>query len=182
MSLSDLAAVAGVLSSLAVFGSLIYLALQVRQADRNQRTLLQQATSARNMESLWKFSDPHYAGIIARVWKGESDFSPAESTQLVYLLRASLFGLQDQYMLKKLALVDPLQTESLERGYQRLMSTPAFRVLWTRSRATYSAEFAAYVDALVEGAPLGAPIDFAAQIKTGVAQLKAAGATGEQSH
>jgi len=55
MRLSDLAAIAGVLSSLAVFGSLIYLALQVRQTDRNQRTLLQRATSTRNMESLWRF-------------------------------------------------------------------------------------------------------------------------------
>jgi hypothetical protein len=96
MSLADLASITGVLSSLAVFGSLIYLALQVRQADRNQRTLLQQGASARNMESIWKFSEPQYAGIIARVWNGEVDFTPTEATQVAYLLRASLFGLQDQ--------------------------------------------------------------------------------------
>lgn len=51
MSLSDVASIAGVLSSLAVFASVIYLALQVRQSDRNQRTLLQQATSVRTMET-----------------------------------------------------------------------------------------------------------------------------------
>jgi hypothetical protein len=174
MSLADLASIAGVLSSLAVFGSLIYLALQVRQADRNQRTLLQQATSARNMESLWRFSEPHYAGIVARVYQGESDFTPAEAMQLGFLLRASLFGLQDQFMLKKLGLVDPLQSESVERGLQRLLGTPAFRALWKASRATYHADFAAYVEALVGDAPLGPPLDFAAQIKAGVADAKAA--------
>ena len=174
MRLSDLASVAGALSSLAVFGSLIYLALQVRQADRNQRTLLQQGTSARHMESLWKFGEPHYAGIIARVWNGESDFTPSEATQLVYLLRASLFGLQDQYMLKKRSLVDPVQLSSLEHGFARILSTPTFRVLWMRSRASYAADFSAYVDTLFAGKPLAAPLDLALQIKTGVAELKAA--------
>ena len=76
-------------------------------------------------------------------------------------------------MLKKLALVDPLQAASVELGLQRLLSTPAFRVLWMRSRGTYPAEFAAYVGALVAAAPLGAPLDLAAMIKTGVAELKA---------
>ena len=94
MSLSELAGIASVLSSAAVCGTLIYLALQIQQSDRNQRTLLQQATSARNMESLWKFGDPHYAPIVARVWNGETDFTNIEATQLVYQLRAVLFGFQ----------------------------------------------------------------------------------------
>jgi hypothetical protein len=176
MSLADLASIAGVLSSLAVFGSLIYLALQVRQADRNQRTLLQQGASARNMESIWKFSEPHYAAIITRVWNGESDFTPTEATQLAYLLRASLFGLQDQFLLKKLDLVDPVQIESLEQGLQRLLGTPAFRALWKSSRGSYHAEFTTYVEALVGDAPLGRPLDFAAQIKARVEDAKASGA------
>jgi len=178
MSLSDLAAIASVLSSLAVCGSLIYLALQVRQTDRNQRTSLQQATSARNMESLWKFSDPHYAPIMARVWNGESDFTPTEGVQLAYLMRASLFGLQDQFLLKKLGLVDPLQARSHEQGMQRLFSTPAFRALWTRARGGYPADFTAYVDGLVSDVAMAEPLDFAAQIKATVAQLRAAVAQG----
>jgi hypothetical protein len=172
MSLSDLASVAGVLSSLAVFGSLIYLALQARQTDRNQRTLLQQGTSARNMDSLWKFAE--HSGIMARVWNGESDFSPSEAIQLVYLLRASLFGLQDHYMLRKLSLVDPVQAATHEHGFVRILSTPTFRALWMRSRETYPPE-SAYVDRLVAREPLGAPLDFAALTKTGVVELKAAG-------
>ena len=176
MTLADLASIAGIASSLAVCGTLIYLALQIRQTDRNQRTLLQQATSARNLESLWKFGEPHFAGIIARVWKGETEFTPSEATQLVYLLRASMFGLQDQFLLKKLTLIDPLQHESAERGLQRLLGTPAFRALWKSSRGSYHPDFAAYVEALVGDAPLGQPLDFAAQIKAGAADVRAPGA------
>ena len=56
MTLSTLASIASVLSSVAICASLIYLAVQVQQSDRNQRTLLQQATSARTMETIWKFA------------------------------------------------------------------------------------------------------------------------------
>jgi len=43
MSLSDLAAVGSFISGIAVFLSFIFLALQLRQANRNQRSLMQQA-------------------------------------------------------------------------------------------------------------------------------------------
>ena len=98
MGLSELASIAGVLSSLAVCASVIYLAMQVRQSDRNQRTLLQQATSVRTMESIWKFGEPHNAEIIARALSGEIDFTTTQATQLANLMRATLFGLQDQYL------------------------------------------------------------------------------------
>ena len=114
------------------------------------------------------------------MWKGESEFTPTEATQLVYLLRAALFGLQDQFMLKKRALVDPVQTESLERGYQNILGTPAFRALWTRSRGTYAPDFVAYVETLLGDAPLGPSLDFAAQIRESVAEMKAPGVVGEQ--
>jgi hypothetical protein len=174
MTLSDLAGVAGVLSSLAVCGSLIYLAIQVRQSDRNQRTLLQQATSARNMESVWKLGEPHNAELLARVWNGDTDFTSTEASQLVYLLRASLLGFQDQYLLHKLSLIDSMQNETQERAVKRLLAAPAFRALWTISRNAFAAEFTGYIDALLRDVPLAAPEDYSAQIRAVAAELRAA--------
>jgi hypothetical protein len=174
MSLSDLAGIAGVLSSLAVCGSLIYLAIQVRQSDRNQRTLLQQATSARNMESLWKSGEPHYAELVARVWNCETDFTATEASQLAYLMRASLLGFQDQYLLHKLSLIHSIQNETQERAIVRMLGAPAFRALWAFSRDDYAPEFTAYVDALLKNVPLAAPQDYSVQIRAAVAKLRAA--------
>ena len=174
MSLSDLAGVAGVLSSVAVCGSLIYLALQVRQSDRNQRTLLQQATSARNMESLWKCSEPHNAELVARVWNGETDFTPTEASQLAYLMRASLLGFQDQYLLHKLSLIHSMQNETQERAIKRMLGAPAFRALWATSREAYAPEFAGYMDGLLKDVPLARPVDYSVQIRAAVAALRAA--------
>jgi hypothetical protein len=174
MTLSDLAGVAGVLSSLAVCGSLIYLAIQVRQSDRNQRTLLQQATSARNMESLFKFVEPHNAEIVARVWNGETDFTTTQGTQLAYLVRAMLLGFQDEFLLHRLSLAHSTQNETQERGIRRIFSTPTFRAMWMNSRDAYAPEFAGYIDALLKDVPLAPPLDIAAQIKVRVAALRAA--------
>jgi len=179
MSLADLAAIASVLSSIAVFGSLIYLALQVRQTDRNQRTLLQQATSARNMESLFKFIEPHNAGVVARVWAGETEFTAVEATQLSYLVRAMLLGFQDEFLLHGLSLAHSMQNDTQERAIRRIFAAPAFRAVWITTREAYSPQFAAYIDALLKDAPPVAGQDMAARIKTVGAELKAAGAGGQ---
>ncbi|HEX3432128.1 MAG TPA: hypothetical protein VHT03_14710 [Rhizomicrobium sp.] len=42
MSLSDLASLGSFVSAFAVLASLVYLALQVRQAEKNQRAILNQ--------------------------------------------------------------------------------------------------------------------------------------------
>ena len=175
MSLSELAGIANVLSGLAVCASLIYLAVQVRQADRNQRTLLQQATSVRTMETLWKFAEPHNAEIVARAWSGECDFTTTQATQLANLMRATLFGLQDQYMLDKLALVSPTQIATNERGVLRILSAPAFRALWTLSRELYAPDFALYVDGLLQDVPVSLRSDLAAELRTAVAEMQMAG-------
>jgi hypothetical protein len=176
MSLSELASIAGVLSSLAIFASVIYLAMPVRLADTSQRTLLQQATSMRTMETIWKFGEPHNAEIIARAWSGESDFTTTQVTQLANLMRATLFGLQDQYLLQKRALVSPTQVATNERGILRMFGAPAFRGLWTLSRDLYAPDFALYVDRLLGDVPVSPRSDLAAQLRVAVADLQSAGA------
>ena len=46
MSLSDLASIGSLVSGVAVLGSLIYLALQVRQTDRNQQAAIRHSRGA----------------------------------------------------------------------------------------------------------------------------------------
>ena len=174
MTLSTLASIASVLSSLAICASLVYLAVQVRQSDRNQRTPLQQATSARTMETIWKLVEPHNAEIVARASSGESDFTTAQLTQLGNLMRATLFGLQDQFLLQQLALMSPTQVATNERGMTRMFSAPVFRALWTLSRELYAPEFALRVDRLLQDVAIAPPSDLAAQVRVAVAELMAA--------
>ena len=69
MSLADLASLA---SSVAVVVSLLFLGLQIRQSNRNQRSLMQQGRSARNVELLSRLSDPRVSDVISRAANGET--------------------------------------------------------------------------------------------------------------
>ena len=61
MSLSDLASVGSFVSGIAVLVSLIYLALQVRQAEKNQRALIHQGRVAQSTERFLRFADPGFS-------------------------------------------------------------------------------------------------------------------------
>src|SRR5579859_6559562 len=58
MTLSDAASVAGIISSAAVALSLVYLALQVRQAERNQKAMMQQGRADRTTDLMMRIADP----------------------------------------------------------------------------------------------------------------------------
>jgi hypothetical protein len=58
MTFSDPASVGSFVSALAVLISLIYLALQVRQAERNQRALMQQGRADRVSGYCLKMAEP----------------------------------------------------------------------------------------------------------------------------
>jgi len=66
MSLSDLASLGSFVSGVAVLISLIYLALQVRQAEKNQRSLMQQGQANRICDLLLRNSDPSLAMIYRK--------------------------------------------------------------------------------------------------------------------
>ncbi len=127
----------------------------------------------------WKFGEllPQRAEIIARALSGEIDFTTTQATQLANLMRATLFGLQDQYLLQQLALVSPTQVATNERGMLRMFGAPAFRGLWTLSRDLYAPDFALYVDALLGDLPVSPRSDLAAQLRLAVANLQTAGTT-----
>lgn len=173
MNFSDLATVGSFLSSLAVCASLVYLALQVRQSDRNQRTLLQQGTSERNVASVSKFTDAHLADLMVKAQHDDVDFTDSQLLQLNSALRAGLLGFQDQFLLRRINLIDSTQHDSQERAYQSMFAMPVMRALWHSQRALYAPEFVAYADALIGSVPLRAPSDRVAQLRSDVAQLKA---------
>ena len=65
MSLGDLASLASLVSSVAVLVSLLFLGFQMRQSNRNQRSLMQQGRSDRNVDLLSRLTDPKLSEILS---------------------------------------------------------------------------------------------------------------------
>jgi hypothetical protein len=70
-SLDVLADLASLASSVAVLISLLFLGLQIRQSNRNQRSLMQQGRSTRNVDLLSRLGDPKVSQTFVRVAQGE---------------------------------------------------------------------------------------------------------------
>ena len=78
MSLSDLAAVGSFLSGIAVVFSFAFLALQMRQANLNQRSLMQQGRTGRTIDVLMRLTDPILSATAVRAFRGDPAMSDAE--------------------------------------------------------------------------------------------------------
>src|ERR1700734_1670204 len=103
MTLSDLASIGSLVSGFAVLISLIYVAIQIRQTERNQRTILQQGTSNRAVELVRHWSDPHIAAAYVKMLSGGQELTALEAFQLNIKFRTSLLSWQDSFLLQRVS-------------------------------------------------------------------------------
>jgi hypothetical protein len=129
MSLADLASLA---SSVAVVVSLLFLGLQIRQSNRNQRSLMQQGRSARNVELLSRLSDPRVSDVISRAANSETVF----------------WSYEDCFFQFHLGMLDPKSWASDGTVLRRLLGNPAYRAVWRFARGGIGDEYRSFLDGL----------------------------------
>jgi hypothetical protein len=171
MTLSDVAGVGSLISSIAVLISLVYLALQVRQTEKNQRSLTNQGAITRGNSSLALFMQPDLSDLYARAIAGETAFTSGEAYRLQTIMRISMLSLQDHYVQFRAGPIDQITYDNISGGVQRLMSRQVFRALWVDARMAYAPELRALVDGFVADTPLAEPVDLGAQLKSRLAEM-----------
>ena len=171
MTLSDLSSIVGVISGLAVLGSLAYLSLQVRQTERNQRALMNQGVINRISENLRWSTEPHMVELLASVEAGKSQFTAEELLKLRLRLRNILFNTQDAYVQHNAGLLDQVTMDNSMIGIRSLLVLPVYRALWKLHRETYAPEWIAYIDKLIEETPLATPTDAVARFDATLAEV-----------
>src|SRR5476651_959775 len=112
MTLSDLSSIIGVISGLAVLASLVYLSLQVRQTERNQRALMNQGVINRISENLRWSTEPHIVELLTSVEAGKTQFTAEELFKLRFRLRNLLLNSQDVYVQHKNGLLDQITLDN----------------------------------------------------------------------
>jgi hypothetical protein len=168
MSLSDLASLGSFISGVAVLISLIYLALQVRQAERNQRALMQQGRANRITDVRLRLADPGIAETYHRALRG-GDLTAVEFSQFNNVMRAELAARQDVFMQHRERLMHEEAFEMVILTTRDLMSNPGARAMWKRLRANYPASYRDFVDKIMREAPIRRADDDLAEWKDAVA-------------
>src|SRR5215472_5949453 len=103
MSLSDLASLGSFVSGVAVLASLIYLTLQVRQAERYQKAMAQEARAARLSDLHLRFAD--LADVFAKGNGGDDDLSLTQLRQFRHLINAATYNGEDTFRQHKVGLI-----------------------------------------------------------------------------
>jgi hypothetical protein len=144
MSLADLASLA---SSVAVVVSLIFLGLQIRQSNRNQRSLMQQGRSARNVELLSRLSDPRVSDVISRAANGET-LTDQDCFVLYSYMTSVFWSYEDCFFQFHLGMLDPKSWASDGTTLRRLLGNPAYRAVWRFARGGIGDEYRSFLDGL----------------------------------
>ena len=174
MSLSDLASLGSFVSGLAVLISLIYLALQVRQAEKNQQSLMQQGQADRACDMMLRAADPGLAPIFRKGLAG-GDLSEVELTQFSSMFRAQMVSRQDTFLQHERRLTPEAAFHTLRLTTQDMMRAPGARAMWRNVRHIYAPSFQAFIDEAARG-PAGLRSGDDLDLwKTAVAEVRALG-------
>ncbi len=149
MSLSDLASLGTFLSGIAVILSFVFLALQLRQGNINQRALIQTGRNSRVIDVVYRRIDPHLAELSSRGDRGDTAMSPDDVRSYLRMNYATLLNFEDTYLQDRLGTIDPDAWKTSSMRLKHLMAAPGFRISWKKWRSNFPGAFGEVVDQLV---------------------------------
>ena len=153
MDLQTLAAIASLISAVAVLATLVNLTLALRQTNRNQRATIHQGMAYHLTELLLRASEQDMAAVLARARIDAPDLSPVELTQLWNFLRVCMIACHDGYLHHQVSLYSDRYFEMQERHMVFILSIPAMRKLWEVMKPSFESEFVDYVTRAVATSP-----------------------------
>ena len=156
MSLSDLASIGSFVSGIAVVVTLIFLFLQMRQANLNQRALMQQMRSARTIDTILTESGRYLCETMALAF-GNSEMDETQTLSFVQSMSATLVNWEDSFLQLKAGTLDASSFDPDDNALRRSASIPAFRVAWRMNKEFFSKGFREYVDKIMHDAKVVQP-------------------------
>ena len=174
MSLTDLAALGSFVSAVAVLISLIYLSLQVKQAERNQQSSIRATRVTRIVDIMMGLADPSLADAVTKASEGAKDVSDQQIRQFTFYCGARFHNAEDSFNQFQEGLLNQRAFDSLVAGLKNSLAQPGMRVFYRRYRAALGKDFADLVDKLLAETPIVPGLDSAAQWRADLAAELAA--------
>lgn len=154
MTLSEVATFASIVSSAAVALSLVYVALQVRQAEKNQRALMQQGRADRAWEGAFRVAEPALSATFYKGMRRPEDLSAEELDQFLSICRAAFLSGEDSFLQHKSGLLDRTAYASFVTGLKGyLAGAPGLRAAWRLNSSQFGVEYVAFMDGLMRSTP-----------------------------
>jgi hypothetical protein len=149
MTLSDLAAVGSFSSGVAVVFSFIFLALQMRQSNKNQRAMMQQGRAARTSETMLRVAEPHMIEAMMRGGQGDVTMSPVQIETFVRAAISMFVNWEDTFLQHSAGTIDASGMASDAAMMRIIFSIPGYRAAWTTTQRQFGPRFRDYVDTMM---------------------------------
>lgn len=156
MTIADWSSLA---SSVAVIVTLGLLLLQMRQADRNQKAILQQGRTERINSQQHMTLEPTLAAVMSRVYRSDLTLDPAEVRMINGFVQAFFWANEDGYLQHKAGFLDEETWEGDLAAIRQALISPAFRVGWKMTRRVCSVAYRDFIDAEMRAIRPGKPFD-----------------------
>jgi hypothetical protein len=159
MTLQDIANLSQIIAAIAVVASLIYLAVQVGQTERNQRAMIQQGRADRASGGAMALANASMASVFRKGMTGDPSLTQEEFDQLLLMCRALLLSGEDSYLQHEAGLLDKRAFDSWIAGARAYMAAPGLRAIWKLTAAQYCEEYRGFVEKNIINRPVSAPAD-----------------------
>ena len=149
MDIQDLGAIGEIVGGIAVIATLIYLALQIRQANvATHRNMYAQAATAISEYWLSLAKTPELNDSLNHMLLGSETQSESDRAR-GYLVMDSYLSLMESYFLHNRQYGERLSQDRWGRILQRMLVTPGGLVYWKKRKPSFHEEFADYIDEIV---------------------------------
>lgn len=177
MNLSVFASIGTAVSGFAILVSLVYLNLQVRQTEKNQRALMQQGRVARISSAAVAFSESAIAEVIDKCWDGSPDISTVQLRQFSNVCRQLFISAEDSFLQHKDLMLGEAAYASLVASMKAYLTSPGIRAMWDLTHSWYESGFSNFMKQIMKEVEIAPYSDRLAQWQAAVA--KETGRTAE---
>ena len=174
MSISDLAAIGSFVSGIAVAVTLVFLLIQIRQTNRNQRSLMQQGHLTMLVDASMRWAEPIMQNVIVRAEACDTTMEPSQIGSFLIMLQAVMRNFEDGYLQFKSGTLAQASLASDVEMVRIHFAAPAYRAAWRVLRNRFGADFREYMDGLLREIKVEKAFDPTSQWKTFVAEELAA--------
>jgi hypothetical protein len=139
--------------------SLIYLALQVRQTERNQQISIRHSRVTRTVELHLALADPAVADAWLHGLGSPQEITQTELSQFINICRAHFFHFEDSFYQREEGLLNDDAFETVVAGARLLARSPGVRTAWRMARPNFGGRFRDFMDGVVAGSAVEPPVD-----------------------
>jgi len=165
MNVSDVAAIAGAVSAVAVLISLLFLNIQLGLTQKNQRALTQQGRAGRTADIAMRLMAKDFSEIFCRCKNGDLTIDEPTLEQFMGYCRAVFLGAEDSFIQHEEALLSELAFVSFSLSLREIFVSPGVRTVWKMTREWYGPEFVGFMDTIAKQSSTRLPVDQLAQWK-----------------